>query len=81
MSTKAAPMLGDLVSVKGKAAGPLPEAVAGPVAVSLTGPVRSLSVKVDDNRYKQLKIRGVQESKTTQDLLIQAIDLLLRSKP
>lgn len=80
MSTKAAPMLGDLVSVKGKAAGPAPEPVEMPVAPTSTGPVRALTVKLDDNRYKQLKIRGVSESRTTQDLLVQAVDMLLRSK-
>lgn len=92
MSTsKAAPMLGDLVSVKGQAvaptltvqaAPPAAPAVAQPAAqkVTSTGPVRALTVKLDDNRYKQLKMLGVQESKTTQDLLVQAIDQLLRSK-
>ena len=51
---------------------PKVQAPAAPAA-----PVRSMTLKLDDARYRQLKLLGLQKNKTSQDLLSQAVDLLL----
>ena len=56
---------------------PKDQALNAPVS----GPVRSMTLKLDDVRYRQLKLLGLARSKSSQDLLSEAVDLLLRGRP
>lgn len=42
------------------------------------GPIRAMSLKLDDVRYRRLKLMGLEKNKTSQDLLSEAVDLLLK---
>ena len=59
-----------LIAVKSRALG----------ATATTGPVRSMTLKLDDARYRQLKQLGLDKNKTSQDLLSKAVDILLAEK-
>lgn len=74
-ASKPVSLTADLIAVKGQAT------VLTATAPESSGPVRSMSFKVDDARYRQLKRLGVDRGKTSQDLLSEALDMLLRGAP
>jgi hypothetical protein len=71
---KPASLSNALMAVKGQAAVAVsaPPEVVGAVAY-----YKSLTLKVDKARYTKLKLMGATREKTTQDLLIEAVDLFL----
>jgi hypothetical protein len=62
-----------------KAAPPRPEppAAAKPTPKELGGALISTTVKLDQARYKEVKMAGVLSGKTFQDIAVEAIDLWL----
>jgi hypothetical protein len=83
---------GDLIVRKGEAApavsavDPLPEPakavdipIPTPVPHGLTGTI-AVTVRLDPVRYERLKIYGVRQRRTNQDLLVEALDVLLGGK-
>lgn len=81
MSTKpkTASLTGTLVAKKGAAAPSAPQAVATPKPPETgTGYYKALTFKLDRTRYNKLKTLGLELDKSTQDLLSEALDDLLR---
>ncbi len=75
MSTnKPTALSGGLVAVKGQAS------VAASTEPEAAGYYKSLTLKVDKSRYTRLKQLGVGREKTMQDVLTEAVDLLLADK-
>lgn len=75
MSTnKPMSLSGSLVAVKGQAT------VAAPTLAEPASYYKSLTLKVDRARYTQLKQLGVDCEKTMQDVLTEAVDLLLKGR-
>lgn len=61
-----------------KAAAPKPEpAAAKPTPKELGGALISTTVKLDQGRYREVKMAGVLSGKTFQDIAVEAIDLWL----
>ena len=84
--SKAAGLTAGLVTRKGKAA-PVSH-VAAPVAGQKhTGKggasayYKALTLKLDKARYQALKQLGLQEDKSSQELLTEAVDALLQRQP
>jgi hypothetical protein len=83
---------GDLIVRKGEAApavpaaDPLPEPaeivetlIPAPVPHGLAGTI-AVTVRLDPMRYERLKIYGVRQRRTNQDLLVEALDVFLDAK-
>jgi len=79
---------GNLVAIKGHATSaavdvaiPVPAPVApAPVPAAALGYLKSMTVKLDLERFTQLKRLGLDEGKSSQALIVEAIDMLLASK-
>jgi hypothetical protein len=81
MSTKpkTASLTGTLMAKKGAAAPSAPQAVATPKPPETgTGYYKALTFKLDRVRYNKLKTLGLELDKSTQELLTEALDDLLR---
>ena len=80
---KPAPISSALISVKGQATQAAAAAIAPPApAIAPYVPMearkdKAMSLKLDHVRYIQLKQLGLDRGKTSQDLLVEAVDLLL----
>ena len=77
---KPAGLTGALVSVKGQALTSALTLTPEPAHVESTGYWKSLTLKLDQARFRQLKRIGLDESRTSQSLLVEALDMLLRSR-
>lgn len=82
MSTpnKPAGLTSSLVSVKGQAVTSALTPTAPPPAAQDTGYWKSLTLKLDQRRFMQLKRIGLEEGKSSQSLLVEALDMLLNSR-
>jgi hypothetical protein len=90
MSTQNKPtaLSAGLIAVKGQA---VSAAQSGPSPVSrtslLTAPVpamgylKAMTLKLDGERYRQIKQLGLDRGKTSQELLVEAVDMLLSRSP
>jgi hypothetical protein len=67
----------DAQTENGDAAGEQPRK---PDQVQPLGPTKSLTVKLDAERYKALRQLGVDEDRTHQDIMVAALDAYLASK-
>lgn len=83
---KPASLSGSLVAVKGQATSaavdvtvPVP-APAAPAPTAGLGYLKSMTVKLDLDRFIQIKRLGLDEGKSSQALIVEAIDMLLASK-
>lgn len=91
MATKNAPRLdGGLIARKGEAVPTVPlsresqpisvvQEASKPVAKGISGTI-AVTVRLDPERYEQLKIHGVRNRRTNQDILVEALDAYLASK-
>lgn len=66
-----------LVAVKGQAVATVAQEVPVSVPVEVPGYFKAMTLKIDRDRYRRLKQLGLDQSKTSQQLLIEAVDLLL----
>ncbi|MDA8260754.1 MAG: hypothetical protein M0Z99_34830 [Betaproteobacteria bacterium] len=84
MSTKpkTASLTGGLVAKKGAAAPSAPQAAVAPAKSADAGPgyYKALTLKLDRERYSKLKTLGLTLDKSSQELLTEAVDDLLRKK-
>lgn len=64
---------------------PAPTAVQGssfmPAPVGGQGYFKAMTLKLDKDRFMRLKQLGLNQNKTSQVLLVEAVDLLLSQKP
>ena len=86
MSTqnKPAALSAGLIAVKGQAvsaAQSTPQPIAHPPPLPTPAPVmgylKAMTLKLDGDRYRQLKQLGLDRGKTSQELLVEAVDMLL----
>ena len=84
MSTqnKPAALSANLIAVKGQAVSaaqsmPLPIAHPPPLPAPVMGYLKAMTLKLDGERYRQLKQLGLDRGKTSQELLVEAVDMLL----
>lgn len=81
MSThKPGTLTGSLVSVKGQAVATVEQAPLKVAPVEIEGYFKAMTLKIDRQRYRRLKQMGLDMNKTSQQLLIEAVDLLLRGQ-
>ena len=81
MSThKPGTLTGSLVAVKGQAMATVEQAPIKIVPVEVEGYFKAMTLKIDRQRYRRLKQMGLDLNKTSQQLLIEAVDLLLAPK-
>ena len=81
MSThKPGTLSSSLVAVKGQAAATMPQDSHRPVPLEVPGYFKAMTLKIDRDRYRRLKQMGLDLDKTSQQLLIEAVDLLLKGK-
>ena len=71
-------LTGALVSVKGLAAPIVP---TPPARSEEGGYLKAMTLKLDMKRYMQLKRLGLDRGKSSQELLVEAVDQFLRSQP
>lgn len=77
------PLSSGLVSVKGQATASVPMPAAekikpAPVLPIAEGYLKAMTLKLDRIRFTKLKQIGLDQGKTSQTLLTEAVDLLLR---
>lgn len=85
MSTQNKPtaLSAGLIAVKGQAvsaaqSAPPPVAHPPPMPPTLAmGYLKAMTLKLDGERYRQLKQLGLDRGKTSQELLVEAVDMLL----
>lgn len=84
MSTqnKPAALSAGLIAVKGQAVSaaqgaPPPVAHPPPMPAPAMGYLKAMTLKLDGERYRQLKQLGLDRGKTSQELLVEAVDMLL----
>ena len=70
-----------LVAVKGQAVATVAQEPPRPVQVEVPGYFKAMTLKIDRDRYRRLKQMGLDQGKTSQQLLIEAVDLLLKGSP
>ena len=81
MSThKPGTLTGSLVAVKGQAVATVEQKPIRIEPVEIEGYFKAMTLKIDRQRYKRLKQMGLDLNKTSQQLLIEAVDLLLSGK-
>lgn len=74
-ANKPATLSGSLIAVKGHAAPAVPVANVPPVTGQLY--FKAMTLKLDRDRFTRLKQLGLDQDKTSQHLLVEAVDLLL----
>lgn len=87
VQAKPATLSSSLVAVKGQAVAAAPLEKSREQVVPLTpvpevasGYFKAMTFKIDRDRYKRLKQLGLDTDKTSQQLLSEAVDLLLKGK-
>ena len=66
-----------LVAVKGQAAATAPLEPLQAAPVEAQGYFKAMTLKIDRERYRRIKQLGLDTDKTSQQLLIEAVDMLL----
>ena len=79
-ASKPGTLLSSLVTVKGQAAPTVANEPPKPVPVEVPGYFKAMTLKIDRDRYRRLKQMGLDLDKTSQQLLIEAVDLLLGAR-
>lgn len=69
-----------LVAVKGQAGPTVAQEPPVSVPVEVPGYFKAMTLKIDKTRYRRLKQMGLDLDKTSQQLLIEAVDLLLKGR-
>lgn len=86
MSTqnKPAALSAGLIAVKGQAVSAVQNAPPSvthtplpPATAPAMGYLKAMTLKLDGERYRQLKQLGLDRGKTSQELLVEAVDMLL----
>jgi hypothetical protein len=84
MSTQNKPtaLSAGLIAVKGQAvsaaqSAPPPVVHTPPPPAPAMGYLKAMTLKLDGERYRQLKQLGLDRGKTSQELLVEAVDMLL----
>ena len=81
MSThKPGTLTGSLVAVKGQAVATVEQTPIRIEPVEIEGYFKAMTLKIDRQRYRRLKQMGLDLNKTSQQLLTEAVDLLLARK-
>ncbi|WP_029528566.1 ribbon-helix-helix domain-containing protein [Polaromonas glacialis] len=84
MSTQNKPtaLSAGLIAVKGQAVSAAQSApLSLPAPAPVMGYLKAMTLKLDGERYRQLKQLGLDRGKTSQELLVEAVDMLLGRSP
>lgn len=73
---KPAALSAGLIAVKGQAVSAAQDAPP-PMPAPAMGYLKAMTLKLDGERYRQLKQLGLDRGKTSQELLVEAVDMLL----
>lgn len=82
MQNKPTALSAGLIAVKGQAVSAAqstlpPIAHPLPIPAPAMGYLKAMTLKLDGERYRQLKQLGLDRGKTSQELLVEAVDMLL----